>query len=218
MPRLFGLFFVATFLCLTSAWANSTRDLAERLQTKAENGDIRAAYKLGLLWSQGEKIAPDYMMAAEWFERAARGNYTRGMLKLGDMYLEGQGVAQDFTKAIHWYEKAAQKRSKEAMTKLGAVHAAHDNFEQSVFWHRKAAVRGDVYSMRELGRMYFKGTGVRFDLRRAFVWWELAAQKGDRQAQSLQRQIIATKGQSWADDLRDKVDKRMMPVAYWNAR
>ncbi|NVK20119.1 MAG: sel1 repeat family protein [Methylocystaceae bacterium] len=218
MRYLLSLFCFCLFLGISSAYASSARDLAEKLQTQAENGDLSAAYKLGLLWSQGKKVAPDFVTAAEWFERAAQGGYTRAMLKIANMYGEGQGVPQDRQRAISWYEKAAQKRSTEAMVKLGTIFTAQEDFDTSAYWYEKAAIRGDKDALRELGSFYYKGTGVHFDLQQAFVWLELAAQKGDYAAKSLQRDIVNRKGQEWGDGLRQKVNNRMMPEKYWNAR
>ncbi|MDV7337966.1 tetratricopeptide repeat protein [Terasakiella sp. A23] len=218
MFRLLSVLLALLLLHTSPVEANSARDLAERLEAKASNGDIKAAYKLGLFWSQGKKVDPDYFTAAEWFERSAEGGYTKGMLKIADMYEEGRGVDKNLSAALKWNKMAAQNGSKAAMVKLGAIHALQNNFKDSANWYMKAAIKGDVASMRELGNYYLNGSGVRFDLKQAFAWLELAIEKGDYKAKALQGKIVQKKGQGWADDLRRKVNMRMVPVAYWDER
>ncbi|WP_419798642.1 MAG: tetratricopeptide repeat protein [Terasakiella sp.] len=218
MTRLvrFALFFI--MITLSSASANDVRDLAERLEAKAVNGDVKAAYKLGLLWSNGKKVRPDYITALEWFERAGQQGYVRAMLKLSELYLDGKAVPPDLDRVQFWLEKAANAGSDDAMAKLGQFFAGKNEREQSIYWYKKAAVKGEASAMRELGLAYYKGDGVRFDLDHAFAWLELAMRKKDRGAEPLQRSIIQKKGQGWADDVRRQIDNRMIPQDYWNAR
>lgn len=198
--------------------ANTIRSLAESLESKAVHGDLKSAYKLGLLWSQGKKIAADYHTAAEWFERAAQGGYPQAMIKIAQMYALGQGVEKSPETALSWYEKAAQKDSRAAMVQLGAIYALKNDFEKSADWYAQSAIKGDGDAMRELGIYYLNGTGVQFNLTLAFAWLELAAKKGDAQAKSLQKDILQSKGQEWGDSLRRQIDNRMVPEDYWNAR
>lgn len=214
-------------LCLSvlllSLWAgpvsaNTVRSLAEKLENKAAQGDLESTYKLGLLWSQGKKIAADYYTAAEWFERAAQGGYTRAMIKIAQMYALGQGVPQSPDTALSWYTKAAQQGSRTAMVQLGKIYAIRKDFEKSADWYKQSAIKGNINAMRELGLYYLNGTGVPFDLTRAFAWLELAARKGDTQAKTQQTNILQSKGQDWGENVRRKIQNRMVPVAYWNAR
>ncbi len=218
MINLVRFLFIAVFLFSTPAFASDVRALAERLEAQAMGGDSRAAYKLGLLFSQGKKIEPDYFTAVEWYERSAKAGYTKAMLKLADIFHEGKGGNLDLEKAKYWNEQAAKKGSRKAMSKLGLLFAAEGNFKESAYWYEKSAVKGDAVSMRELGRYYLEGKGVRFDLKYAFAWLELAIEKGDYKAKSLQNGIIGNKGQNWADDLRRGVNNRMIPTAYWDER
>lgn len=198
--------------------ANDARSLAERLESKAVHGDLKSAYKLGLLWSQGKKVAADYHTAAEWFERAAQGGYPKAMVKIAEMYALGQGVEKSPKTALTWYEKAAHRGSRAAMAQLGVIYALSNDFEKSATWYAQSAVKGDPNAMRELGKYYLNGTGVQFNLSESFAWLELAAQKGDTQAKSLQNDILQSKGQDWGDNLRRQINNRRLPEAYWNAR
>jgi TPR repeat protein len=211
----------AVFACLlltSPTHARDVRDLAESLETKAMNGDMRAAYKLGLLWSDGKKVDPDYFSAIEWFQRAANQGYVRAMLKLADLNLNDKVLTPDLDRARFWLEKAAMTGSRDGMSKLGQFYAGTGDVEQAAQWYRKAAIKGDARAMSELGLYYYRGTGVRFDLSHAFAWLELAAQRKDRAARVLQRDILHKKGEQWVKDLRRQINNRMIPKEYWDAR
>jgi len=216
MVHLVRLILVACLLFSIPAQAKDVRELAERLEAKAMNGDVRSAYKLGLLFSNGKKVDPDFYTAAEWFERAAEQGYVKAMLKLADLYFKGKGVDVDIEKAQLWNEKAAKSGSRKAMVTLGDLFVVKNDFQQSAYWYQKAAVKGEAVAMRELGKYYLNGTGVRFDLSYAYAWLELAIQKGDYKAKSLQAGIVGNKGQAWADRMKNKMENRMIPKLYWD--
>ncbi|SCA55634.1 exported hypothetical protein [Candidatus Terasakiella magnetica] len=202
------------------AWAdsNAARELAERLEAKAMNGDIRATYKLGLLFSQGKKVQVDYVTAFEWFLRAAKHDDVKAMMKVSDMYLAGKGIDPSVEEATKWNEKAAKKGSRKAMVKLGAMAVSQKKYADSAYWYKKAAVMGDVTAMREIARYYYNGTGVHFNLTLAFAWYELAVKRKDRSARTLQLKMIEEKGQDWANEIRSLVENRMIPKEYWDER
>ncbi|WP_167730568.1 tetratricopeptide repeat protein [Terasakiella sp. SH-1] len=219
MRSLVRFLFIAVLVCSTQAVAkDSTRDLAERLEMKAMNGDAKAAYKLGLLFSQGKRLPADPVTAFEWFLRAAEAGEVKAMLKVSDMYLSGTGIDPSVEKSILWNERAAKKDSRKAMVKLGAFYATKKKYLEAAFWYKKAAVLGDVTAMREVAHYYYIGKGVHFNLQLSFAWLELAAKKKDRSSKLRQQKIISLKDEAWADEIRRLVQNRMIPVEYWNAR
>jgi TPR repeat protein len=46
-------------------------------------------------------------------------------------------------------------------------------------WYRRAAAQGHVAAQLSLGDLYFRGEGVRQDVLRALMWFDLAAASGD---------------------------------------
>lgn len=218
--RLLFTFLILGLLQFTSptAQANDVRALVEKLEARAMTGGSKAAYKLGLLWSQGKKVDPDLYSAAQWFERSAEGGYVKGMLKIGELYAKGEGVTRDFDKANFWNEKAADEGATDAMVKLGEIKALQNDMEGSANWYRKAAIKGNGTAQRILGQYYLKGQGVAFNLRDAFAWLELATQGKDREAKAYLNKIIETKGTDWADQVRNDIENRRVPITYWNAR
>jgi len=193
--------------------ASDVMELAERLEVKAIRGDVRAAYKLGLLFSDGKKIAPDRFTANEWYRKSAEGGYRKAMEKLAAYHLRAGNLDQ----ATDWYYKAAETGSVASMVKLADLYHARKNDDNALMWYKRAALRKHPVAMREVGASYFKSAGVRFDLQRAYAWFFLAAQKGDRKAGNFLQQIEATKGPTWVAQMKQAIEYRQLPPDYWNA-
>jgi Sel1 repeat len=84
----------------------SGQESAEDLLAKANQGDPKAQYKLGVLYFEGKSVQPDYPAAARWFEMAALQGHAASQFALGELYEEGAGVPQDFVKAYAWMTRA----------------------------------------------------------------------------------------------------------------
>ena len=72
----------------------------------AEQGDVRAQYHLGLMYSNGDGVAQNYCEAVEWFLKAAEQGYARAQCELELMYSRGYGVAQDYctVRRAFWHD------------------------------------------------------------------------------------------------------------------
>lgn len=209
--RVFCLVFFFSALSLP-ALANDVMELAERLENKALNGDVRAAYKLGLLFSDGKKISPDHYTANQWYERAAASGYRKAMNKLGAYHAQQGNIDQ----ALSWYTQAAERGSVNAMVLLGDLYHNRENHKQALGWYKKAAFKNNAIAMREVGASYLNSTGVRFDLRRAYAWFLLAHQAGDSKARVFLRRIGQEKGTDWSEQIKKDVTDRLLPPDYWH--
>ena len=84
--------------------------------TAALKGDVKAAYNLGLMYSEGSLGEPDMDKAEEWFESAASEGFAYAQTSLaGILYSRG-----DVDGAAGWYRKAAEQGEPTAMYNLGA--------------------------------------------------------------------------------------------------
>ena len=84
--------------------------------TAALKGDVKAAYNLGLMYSEGSLGEPDMGKAEEWFESAASEGFAYAQTSLaGILYSRG-----DLEGAAGWYRKAAEQGEPTAMYNLGA--------------------------------------------------------------------------------------------------
>ena len=88
--------------------------------TAALKGDVKAAYNLGLMYSEGSLGEADPEKAEEWFESAATDGFAYAQTSLaGILYSKG-----DIEGAAGWYRKAADQGEPTAMYNLGAFGAA----------------------------------------------------------------------------------------------
>ena len=73
---------------------------------KAEAGDAKAQFSLGLAYHFGNGVAKDSVRAVEWYQKAATQGNASAQTNLGELYASGEGVQQDFVKAAEWYQKS----------------------------------------------------------------------------------------------------------------
>jgi len=72
---------------------------------QAETGDPEAQNYVGEIYAKGLGTDPDYVLAAQWYEKAAAQGLTRAKINLGFLYEEGLGVAKDPQKALNLYRE-----------------------------------------------------------------------------------------------------------------
>ncbi len=182
MKHLFLLLFLTTALFHgTPSLCDTVKDDdAEELKQAvvpikkaAEQGDITAQYKLGVLYSRGIGMEKDNALACHWYRKAAEQGNMKAQYMLGRMYYEGEGVPQDFVKARRWWGKAAaQKNANKDNHLILCVDSA---------CYFKVYLNG--MAEYDIGELYSKGLGVRQDDDTARQWWEQSAAKGFVEAQ-----------------------------------
>jgi len=80
--------------------------IAER-QKKAEAGDAKAQFNLGVMYATGRGVRKDDKEAAKWYRKAAEQGDAKAQGSLGGMYYFGDGVPKDYASAYAWYKLAA---------------------------------------------------------------------------------------------------------------
>jgi len=158
-------------------------------RAKAQAGDAKAQFFMGLLYERGPTGTPDLEKAAFWFEKAAAQGWLDAQYKMGTAYAMGYGVDQDWSKAVEMYRGAAEQELPEAQYNMGVLYeqgmGVEQDHVQAADWYRRAAVNGVVPALRALGSVYLKDEGVEPDRAQAFFWLTLGAAAGDEQAAEL---------------------------------
>ena len=99
-------------------------EVAEWLR-KAEAGDGRAMYNLGIWYMLGQKgLAKDAAKAFEWYEKSHEAGDPSGTGALGGCYLDGAGVPKCPMRGATLLSQAAERGSKRACYDLGRAYAA----------------------------------------------------------------------------------------------
>ncbi|KAF0977030.1 hypothetical protein FDP41_003683 [Naegleria fowleri] len=114
---------------------------------------------MGNIYSNGNGVDIDYTKAKEYYEMAAKQNYSSGFHNLGNMYYYGNGVQQDFTKAMELFELAAQKTHYDVT--CNKYLAFENHYAEALY---------------VLGTMYELGDGVEKDTRKAIEYYQQAVQ------------------------------------------
>ena len=99
-------FLLVLFLLAPLALLHCAQDVAE-LRSDAEQGDAKAQYSLGFLYSKGQGVPQDYVEARKWFLTATEQGHAEAQFNLGVLYDHGQGVPQDYVTAYAWFNLAA---------------------------------------------------------------------------------------------------------------
>lgn len=98
-------------------WGNSVNDhqFTVRLyEESAENGNMDAQYKLGLLYLTGNGALQDFAEAAKWLKLSAEQGYGPAQYELGMIYRSGYGLPAEPVQSYVWLNLAAAAGVSEA--------------------------------------------------------------------------------------------------------
>ena len=184
-------------------------EAAKLYRLAAESGNADARYALGSMYTYGEGVTADYQKAEKWYRLAAEKGHREAQYTLGLIYGSGQqGLAQDLQKAVKWYRLAAAQEHINALLNLGMIYergyaqGIRRDYREAVKWYHLAAERGSSGAQAHLGIMYIRGFGVSRNLIRAYMWLELASDRGIGVAQ--QGRAEAAEGMSPSQIFRAK--------------
>ncbi|MDB5536594.1 MAG: hypothetical protein JWQ65_1469, partial [Devosia sp.] len=156
------------------------------LRQAAANGDARAQFEIGAIYTEGRALGQDYKAAATWYERAAAQGFVPAEYRLGNLYEVGNGVDKDLDIAKLWYQRGAEAGNRMAMHNLAALYASgqlgDQQFETAAEWFERAANLGMTDSQFNLGMLHARGLGVDQNLEESYKWFSLAARSGDADA------------------------------------
>ncbi len=124
---------------------------------RAEQGDARAAFGLGLLYDLGEGVGQDAAAAYGWYLRAAEAGYVLAEFNLAVMCDSGTGTAHNATEAALWYARAAAHGYARAEYDLAQLYQAGDgvprNLDMAASWYAAAAAHGLSAAARKVASL-----------------------------------------------------------------
>jgi len=167
----------------------------------AHQGNTEACLRLGEIYlgemdDKSQQSFQDFKEALKWLLKAGlegRNNYgAAAQYKLSLMYKEGKGVRQSDEIALNWLKEAADNSCLPALYELGMHYKVsgirttrHGCYEintsllgLAVKYLKAAAERGHADAQYIIGGMHSCGLGVKKDHRKAYKWWEKAAEQG----------------------------------------
>jgi TPR repeat protein len=124
---------------------------------RAERGDARAAFRLGLLYDLGEGVGQDAAAAYSWYRRAAEAGYVPAEFNVAVMFDSGTGTTRNPTEAALWYARAAAHGYARAEYNLAQLYQAGEgvprNLDMATRWYAVAAAHGLSAAARKLASL-----------------------------------------------------------------
>ena len=127
----------------TTPPSGSSDDFNE-IKKKAEQGDIDAQLKLGILYDRGEgEVKQNYPKAVKWYHLAAEKGNAKAQSNLGIIYYHGKGIKQNHAEANKWFRLAAEQGLAMAQFCLGVLYdngeGVAQNYSESYIWFSLAS-------------------------------------------------------------------------------
>ncbi|MEM6650431.1 MAG: hypothetical protein AAF603_09300, partial [Pseudomonadota bacterium] len=148
--------------------------------------DGKALYEQGKAMLNNAISLEDQAAAFTVVREAALYGHVPAQYLLGEMFFNGLGTDQNFINAKRWYNDAALSGNALAMHRLGTLAIEESDFSLSLEWFERAANYGVIDSMYNLGLLYDPNAEFlppdMHNVEQSYLWYELAAQKGDMEA------------------------------------
>lgn len=157
------------------------------LRKQARRGNVEAQHRLAEVYYAGLGVPVDRGEAVRWWNRAAKKGHPESQFALGIMYAKGRGVPEDDAEAVAWFRRAIEQDHVLAQFTLADAYRNGEGVPKDdgkAAWYRQAADQGYAEAGHRLGHLYDSGEGVSKDAMMAYVWFSLAADQGNEQAQS----------------------------------
>ena len=100
----------------------------------AEQGNEISQYNLGIMYSFGLGVVPDYLKALKWYILSSEQGYALAQYNLGRLYYLGNGVKEDLVYAYMWFDLATKNGFEEAaqLRKLLVEQMTHTQINDSL--------------------------------------------------------------------------------------
>lgn len=89
----------------------------------AEMGDAEAQLNLGLMYENGDGVAPDLSEALTWYRKSAESGNTDAQYYLGVKHGLGLGIPLNYAEAIKWFSRSANQGYGPSQHMLGIMCA-----------------------------------------------------------------------------------------------
>jgi tetratricopeptide (TPR) repeat protein len=184
-------------LCCLSLAAHAEIPSADLIK-QAENGDAKAAIKLGHLYRNGDEIEQDYAKALRWYRLAADQGDAEGLDNVGYMHLRGWGTEKNEVISAAFFKASGDKGHAQGLFNLGNAYfsgqGVTQNYDEAVAAWQKASDLGHTRSTWRLAVLYAAGEHVKQDRMKAMQLCSVLADKGDDDAMLLLGELLYLSG------------------------
>lgn len=165
-------------------------EISRATRDKAEGGEQKAQYMLGVRYLQGKGLPLDPAEGVKWLQKAVANGSADAAYTLANMYDRGFYVSNDKTKAAQLYELGLNASGAKIVVtvRLGQMYefglGVPVNYEHAMELYQIAAKPEPIFHNRSenaefmIGRLYAQGKGVPKDYTKAMQWFLKAAGQG----------------------------------------
>jgi len=148
----------------------------------AAQGNAKAQYNLGLMFSYGNGIKEDRVEALKWYRASAEQGFVEAQYKLGTILLRREWGMPDYAESIKWYTKAAEQGHARSQLDLGVAYLRGEivdyDAEAAQKWFTKAAGQGNKEAQFDLGNMYLRIEGPERNAVLGYMWLLISSDFG----------------------------------------
>jgi len=150
----------------------------------ANGGNAQAQTNVGYMHERGFGVPQSYVEAIRWYRLAAAQGLAEAQYNLGTLYYYGYGVKANSVEAVDWFRRAAKQRLPEAEYMLGMAYVkgvgAPRSETEGLMWLLRSAQQGYLSAQLMAAQTYL--AIQRPDPFKAYVWSDIAAQRGNQDA------------------------------------
>lgn len=176
-------------------------------QKEARAEDPVALFTLGLFELNGWGRPQDEHAACTWFQKAAYLDVPMAALYMGDCLTKG--MIEDTEKKFpqYWYKRAIDLGLSQAWCSLGKLHL-HDRFvsydlDRAIELCERSAESGIISAQVAVAKMILQSATENRDLEKVRFWLEQASMNGDKEAQFMFAEHLASLAQN--DGLQEEI-------------
>ncbi len=202
-----GAFERASFILQSAPKPEDLQEAQKLYFFAAEKGYGPAQLRVAWMYDQGQGVPQDYAEAMKWLLKAAAQNEPHAACRVADFYFEGLGVARDLGTARKWYEREATNGCERSQFRLGQCLELQSNLAGALPWFRRAATNGLTQAQSALGERLSEGLATPPDYAEAYLWYRVAAGRGDRLAAVSARRVKTKLNPTQLPPLEQEADR-----------
>ena len=149
--------------------------------------DEAAQLQLGFIYYHGMGGEKDIENAVKWLKKSAESDNPEALYWLGTIYLEEPNYTNKRSEGVGLLKRSAFLGCFLAQKRLGEMlfwgEGIQRNYQKSFVFNYMAAIRGVGISQYLLSIMYWKGLGVKPEIKKFIYWLKEAAKSNNAKAQ-----------------------------------
>ena len=149
-----------------------------------DHGKVTSINNAGVIFAEKGDDATAYT----YYLKAAEMGNKYAMSNLGTWYYEGRYVEQDYAKALEWFLKAENAGQSDGTMfhRMGWMYhygqGTKKDERKALHYYEKDEIEGCTSVLTDIGVLYESATTIPKDLKKAYEYYDRAAQKGNIKA------------------------------------